>query len=120
MAAHYTPKVQSLFVGAVQIAHDLFQVNRVPFHGHPYSPTALVASVRGYGLGDPSLPWQSDGSIARPPSRGLGCPARADHVNAHSPSHGRNPRHCRWRDKGDHHWECPSSKKTYGKNKPGH
>eukprot|EP00959_Pyramimonas_sp_CCMP1952_P143314 3000238-Pyramimonas_sp.AAC.1 len=35
MAAHYTSRMQSLFVDAVKIAHDLFQVNRDPFHGHP-------------------------------------------------------------------------------------
>eukprot|EP00959_Pyramimonas_sp_CCMP1952_P130587 2730735-Pyramimonas_sp.AAC.1 len=25
-----------------------------------------------------------------------------------------------WCDKDDYHWECPSCKKNYGKNKPGH
>eukprot|EP00959_Pyramimonas_sp_CCMP1952_P264611 5532636-Pyramimonas_sp.AAC.1 len=102
MAAQYTPKMQSLFVDAVQIAHDLFQVNRDPFHGHPYSPTVLVAGVRRYDLDDPSLPRQPDGSIVRPPpSGGPGCPACVGNVSMHSPSHDRNPRHCRWCDKED-------------------
>eukprot|EP00959_Pyramimonas_sp_CCMP1952_P409664 8585571-Pyramimonas_sp.AAC.1 len=47
MAARYTSRTQSLFVDAVQIAHDLFQVSRDPFHGQPYSSTVLVTSVRG-------------------------------------------------------------------------
>eukprot|EP00959_Pyramimonas_sp_CCMP1952_P412138 8636261-Pyramimonas_sp.AAC.1 len=38
----------------------------------------------------------------------------------HSPCHDRDPRHCRWCDKDDYHWECPSCKKNYGNNKPGH
>eukprot|EP00959_Pyramimonas_sp_CCMP1952_P054482 1139221-Pyramimonas_sp.AAC.1 len=76
-------------------------------------------SVRGYDLGDPSLPRQPDGSIARPPSGGLGCPACADNVNVHSPSHDRDPRHCRWCDKGDYHWKCPSCEKNYGKTSQG-
>eukprot|EP00959_Pyramimonas_sp_CCMP1952_P127624 2669534-Pyramimonas_sp.AAC.1 len=63
--------MQSLFVDAVQIAHDLFQVNRDPY-AHPYSSTVLVTSVRGYDLDDPIFPRQPDGSIARPPSGGLG------------------------------------------------
>eukprot|EP00959_Pyramimonas_sp_CCMP1952_P081319 1699135-Pyramimonas_sp.AAC.1 len=85
--------MQSLFVDAVQIAHDLFQVNRDPFHGHPYSSTVLVTSMRGYDLDDPILLRQLDGSIARPPSGGPGGPACADNVNMRSPSHDRNPRH---------------------------
>eukprot|EP00959_Pyramimonas_sp_CCMP1952_P234797 4905809-Pyramimonas_sp.AAC.1 len=58
MAAHYTLKVQSRFVDAVQIAHDIFQVNRDPFRGHPYSSTAPVTNVRGYALddGNPTAP----------------------------------------------------------------
>eukprot|EP00959_Pyramimonas_sp_CCMP1952_P298229 6237959-Pyramimonas_sp.AAC.1 len=70
--------MQSLPVDAVQIARDLFQVNSDPLHGHPYSSTVLVTSVRGYELDDPNIPRQPDGSITRPPSGGLGCPARAD------------------------------------------
>eukprot|EP00959_Pyramimonas_sp_CCMP1952_P461479 9481639-Pyramimonas_sp.AAC.1 len=50
MAAHYTPKMQSLFVDAVQIARDLFQVSRGPCHGRPYCSTVLVSNVRGYDL----------------------------------------------------------------------
>eukprot|EP00959_Pyramimonas_sp_CCMP1952_P079187 1655115-Pyramimonas_sp.AAC.1 len=68
MAAHYTSKVQSLFVSAVQIAHDLFHVNRDCFHGHPYSSTVLVTNVRGYDLDDPTIPRQPNGSITRPPT----------------------------------------------------
>eukprot|EP00959_Pyramimonas_sp_CCMP1952_P432459 9056086-Pyramimonas_sp.AAC.1 len=78
MAAQYAPKMQSLFVEAVQIAHNLFQTIRDPFHGHPYSSTALAANVGGCDLDDPSLPRQPDGSITRPPSGGLGCPSCAD------------------------------------------
>eukprot|EP00959_Pyramimonas_sp_CCMP1952_P294713 6164093-Pyramimonas_sp.AAC.2 len=37
-----------------------------------------------------------------------------------SPSHVRNPRHCRWYDKEDYQWKCPSCMKNYGQNKPGH
>eukprot|EP00959_Pyramimonas_sp_CCMP1952_P146634 3069260-Pyramimonas_sp.AAC.1 len=66
MTAQYTPNLQSLFVEAVQIAHDLFQETRDPFHGRPYSSTVLVTCVRGCDLDDPSLPRQPDGSIARP------------------------------------------------------
>eukprot|EP00959_Pyramimonas_sp_CCMP1952_P064571 1347853-Pyramimonas_sp.AAC.1 len=120
MAAQYTPKTQSLFVEFVQIAHDLFQTARDPFHVYPYSPTALATNARGYDLDDPSLPRQPDGSITKPPSGGLGCPACADNVNMRSPSHDRDPRHCRWCDKVDYHWECPSCRNNYGKNKPGH
>eukprot|EP00959_Pyramimonas_sp_CCMP1952_P336552 7047195-Pyramimonas_sp.AAC.1 len=94
MAAHCTPKMQFLFVDAVQIANDLFLVHRDPFHGHPYSSTVLVTSVRGYDLGDPTIPRQPDGSITRPPSGGLGCLARADNVNMRSPSHDIHPRRC--------------------------
>eukprot|EP00959_Pyramimonas_sp_CCMP1952_P431810 9043295-Pyramimonas_sp.AAC.1 len=37
LSAQCTLKMQSLFVDAVQIARDLFLVNRDPSHGHPYS-----------------------------------------------------------------------------------
>eukprot|EP00959_Pyramimonas_sp_CCMP1952_P054175 1133369-Pyramimonas_sp.AAC.1 len=63
--------MQSLFVEAVQIAHDLFQATCDPFHGYPYSSTALVTNARGCGLDDPGLPRQPHGSITRPPSGGL-------------------------------------------------
>eukprot|EP00959_Pyramimonas_sp_CCMP1952_P427753 8958353-Pyramimonas_sp.AAC.1 len=63
--------MQSLFVDAVQIAHDLFLVNRDPFHGHPYSSSVLVADARGYDLHGPAVPRHPDGSIKRPPSGGL-------------------------------------------------
>eukprot|EP00959_Pyramimonas_sp_CCMP1952_P374138 7835316-Pyramimonas_sp.AAC.1 len=89
-------------------------VNRDPFHGHPYSSTVLDTNVREYDMDDPTLPRQSDGSIARPPPGGLGCLACADNVNMRSPSHIGNPKNCRWYDKGDYHWECPSCKKNYG------
>eukprot|EP00959_Pyramimonas_sp_CCMP1952_P126786 2651645-Pyramimonas_sp.AAC.1 len=36
------------------------------------------------------------------------------------PSHDRDPKLCRWYDKADYHWECPSCKKNYGQSKPGH
>eukprot|EP00959_Pyramimonas_sp_CCMP1952_P303551 6352313-Pyramimonas_sp.AAC.1 len=108
MAAQYTPKMQSPFVEAVQIAHDLCQTTRDPFHGHPHSFTVLATNARGCDLDDPSLPRQPDGSITRPPSGGLGCPACADNVNMPYPSHDRNPRYCRWYAKDDYHWECPS------------
>eukprot|EP00959_Pyramimonas_sp_CCMP1952_P269083 5625832-Pyramimonas_sp.AAC.1 len=32
--------------------------------------------------------------------QGDGCRACADNVNVHSPPHDRNPKHCRWYDKG--------------------
>eukprot|EP00959_Pyramimonas_sp_CCMP1952_P180149 3767323-Pyramimonas_sp.AAC.1 len=95
MAAQHAPKMQSLFVESFQIAHDLFQTTRDPFHGFPYSPTVLATNARGCDLDDPSLPRQPDGSMTRPPSGGLGCPACADNVNMHSPSHDGNPRRCR-------------------------
>eukprot|EP00959_Pyramimonas_sp_CCMP1952_P119142 2490908-Pyramimonas_sp.AAC.1 len=97
--------MQSLFVDAVQTAHDLFQVNRGPFHGHPYSSTVPATNVRGFHSDDPTVHRQPGGSITRPPVGGLGCPACADHVNIYSPSHDRNPKHCRWYDKEDYHWE---------------
>eukprot|EP00959_Pyramimonas_sp_CCMP1952_P401209 8407020-Pyramimonas_sp.AAC.1 len=86
--------MQSLFVEGVQIARDLFQVTRDPFHGCPYSSTVLVTNARGCDLDGPSLPGQPSGSIARPLSGGPGCPACADTVNMRSPSHARAPRHC--------------------------
>eukprot|EP00959_Pyramimonas_sp_CCMP1952_P341761 7159301-Pyramimonas_sp.AAC.1 len=60
--------MQSLVVDALQIAHDLFQVDRDPIHGRPYSSAVLVTSVRGYDLDGPTIPRQPDGSITRPPS----------------------------------------------------
>eukprot|EP00959_Pyramimonas_sp_CCMP1952_P406302 8515366-Pyramimonas_sp.AAC.1 len=77
MAAQHTPQMQSLFVESVQIAHDLFQTTRDPFHGYPHSSTVLATSARGCDLDDPSPPRHPDWSIARPPSGGLGCPACA-------------------------------------------
>eukprot|EP00959_Pyramimonas_sp_CCMP1952_P415028 8695947-Pyramimonas_sp.AAC.1 len=68
MAAHYTSRMQSLFVDAVQTARDLFQVNRDPFYGHPYYCTVLVPNARGFDLDDPTIPRQPDGSTTRPPS----------------------------------------------------
>eukprot|EP00959_Pyramimonas_sp_CCMP1952_P431574 9038218-Pyramimonas_sp.AAC.1 len=63
--------MQSLFVGTVQVAHDLFQVNRDPFHGHTYS-TVLVTNARGFDLDDATPPRQPDGSITRSPLGALG------------------------------------------------
>eukprot|EP00959_Pyramimonas_sp_CCMP1952_P150620 3152235-Pyramimonas_sp.AAC.1 len=77
-AAQCAPKVQPLFVGAVQVAHDLFLVNRDPFHDHPQSSSVLVTNVRGFDLDDPAILRHPDGSIQRPPSGGCGCPACAD------------------------------------------
>eukprot|EP00959_Pyramimonas_sp_CCMP1952_P113336 2368924-Pyramimonas_sp.AAC.1 len=62
--------MQSLFVDAVPIAHDLFLVNRDPFHDHPHSSSVLVANIRGFGLADPAIPLRPDGSVMGPPSRG--------------------------------------------------
>eukprot|EP00959_Pyramimonas_sp_CCMP1952_P279384 5841180-Pyramimonas_sp.AAC.1 len=73
-----------------------------------HARSSPVTSVRGYDLGDPTVRRQPDGPIARPLSGGLGCPACADNVNVRPPSHDRNPMHCRWCDKEDYHWECPS------------
>eukprot|EP00959_Pyramimonas_sp_CCMP1952_P390969 8193209-Pyramimonas_sp.AAC.1 len=120
MAAHYAPKIQLLFVEAVQIARDPFHVTRDPFYGYPRSATVQVTNVRGCDLDGPSLPRHLNGSMARPPSGGRGCPACADNVNMHSPSHDRDPRHCRWCDMGDYRRKCPSCKKNYGNDKPGH
>eukprot|EP00959_Pyramimonas_sp_CCMP1952_P045792 956889-Pyramimonas_sp.AAC.1 len=75
IAAQHTPNMQSLLVEYVQIAHDLFRTTRDPFLCYPYSSTALAINAREYDLDDPSPPRQPDGSIARPPSGGLGCPA---------------------------------------------
>eukprot|EP00959_Pyramimonas_sp_CCMP1952_P300381 6282828-Pyramimonas_sp.AAC.1 len=86
--------MQSLFVEAVRIARDLFQATRDPFHGCPRSSTVLVTNARGCDLDGPSHPRQPDGSITRPPSGGLDCPACAGNVKVHSPSHDRDPRHC--------------------------
>eukprot|EP00959_Pyramimonas_sp_CCMP1952_P415953 8714773-Pyramimonas_sp.AAC.1 len=87
--------MQSLFADAVQIAHDLFQVNRDPFHGHLYSSTVLVTNAIGHNLDDPTISRQPDGSITRPPLGGPGCPACAENVNMRLPPHDRNPKHCR-------------------------
>eukprot|EP00959_Pyramimonas_sp_CCMP1952_P243443 5088625-Pyramimonas_sp.AAC.1 len=69
--------MQSLIVDAFQIARDLFLVNREPFRDHPHSSLALVASMRGFDLDDPTIPQHPDGSIMRPPSGGWGCLACA-------------------------------------------
>eukprot|EP00959_Pyramimonas_sp_CCMP1952_P037432 783363-Pyramimonas_sp.AAC.2 len=53
MAAQKTSKMQLLFVEAGQIAHDLFQATRDPFHGCPYSSTVLVTSARECDLDGP-------------------------------------------------------------------
>eukprot|EP00959_Pyramimonas_sp_CCMP1952_P265571 5552742-Pyramimonas_sp.AAC.1 len=119
-AAQCTPKMQPPFVDAVQIAHDLFLVNRDPFHDHPHSSFAFVTNMRGFDLDDPCIPRRPDGSIIRPPSRRWGCPACAGNSDMHSPSHDRDPKHCRWYDKEDYHWECPSCKKNHGQARPGH
>eukprot|EP00959_Pyramimonas_sp_CCMP1952_P000207 3966-Pyramimonas_sp.AAC.1 len=71
----------------VQIAHDLFQVNRDLFYGRSYSSTVHVADARGFHLGDPTIPLEPDGSIAGPPSGGTGCLACADTVNMRFPPH---------------------------------
>eukprot|EP00959_Pyramimonas_sp_CCMP1952_P099739 2085547-Pyramimonas_sp.AAC.1 len=76
--------MQSFFVDAVQIARDLFRLNRDPFHGPPCSSTVRDSNVRGYDLDDPTIPRQPDGFIARPLSGGLGCLACADNVNMRS------------------------------------
>eukprot|EP00959_Pyramimonas_sp_CCMP1952_P116915 2443776-Pyramimonas_sp.AAC.1 len=70
--------MQSLFADVAQIVHDLFQVNRDSFHGHPSSSTALVTNTRGLDLDGPTILRQLDGPITRPPSGGLGCLACAD------------------------------------------
>eukprot|EP00959_Pyramimonas_sp_CCMP1952_P407887 8548092-Pyramimonas_sp.AAC.1 len=108
MAAQYTPKMQSLFVESVHIAHDLFQATRDLFHGDPYLSIVLASNARGCDSDDPSLPRRLDGSISRPPSGGLVCPACADNFNVHSPSHDGDPRYCRWHDNGDYYWERPN------------
>eukprot|EP00959_Pyramimonas_sp_CCMP1952_P150617 3152182-Pyramimonas_sp.AAC.1 len=38
----------------------------------------------------------------------------------HFPSRGRDPKHCRWCDKGDYYWGRPGCNKNYGQAKPGH
>eukprot|EP00959_Pyramimonas_sp_CCMP1952_P385168 8072408-Pyramimonas_sp.AAC.1 len=70
-------------------------MHRDRFHGRPHSSAVLVTNVRGYALGDPTIPRQPDGSMTRPPSGGFGSPACADNVNMRSSSHDRNPKHCR-------------------------
>eukprot|EP00959_Pyramimonas_sp_CCMP1952_P189485 3963642-Pyramimonas_sp.AAC.1 len=77
MAAQDTPKTQSLFDEPVQIARDPFQATRDPFYDYPYSSTVLATNARGCDLDGPSPPRQPDGSIGRPPSGGLVCPACA-------------------------------------------
>eukprot|EP00959_Pyramimonas_sp_CCMP1952_P050745 1060280-Pyramimonas_sp.AAC.1 len=112
--------MQSFFADAVQIAHVLFLVNRDPVHDHPHTSSVLVTNPRGFDLVDPTTPRHPDGSIKRPPPGGLGCPACADNVNMHPLAHDRDPKHCRWHDTEDYRWECPSCKKNYGQNGPGH
>eukprot|EP00959_Pyramimonas_sp_CCMP1952_P421279 8825082-Pyramimonas_sp.AAC.1 len=79
--------MQSLFVEAVQNAHDMFRVNRDRFHGHPHSSPVLVAKVRGFDLDDPIILRHPDGAIMGPHSGGRGCPACAGNVNVRSPCH---------------------------------
>ena len=119
-AAQYSAKMQSLFVDAVQIAHDLFASNRDPFGDRPYKTFVFVMNARGFDLDDPTLDRLSNGKIVQPPPGGYGCPACADNVDMHSPSHNRNPRQCRWYDKVDYYWECNNCQRNYGNNKPGH
>eukprot|EP00959_Pyramimonas_sp_CCMP1952_P141137 2953972-Pyramimonas_sp.AAC.1 len=54
-AAQYSPKMLSLFVDAVQIAHDMFLVNRDPFHDQLHLSSVMtqlslgVPTVRSWG-----------------------------------------------------------------------
>eukprot|EP00959_Pyramimonas_sp_CCMP1952_P238871 4991701-Pyramimonas_sp.AAC.2 len=43
------------------IAHDLFLVNRDPFHAHSHLSTVLVANMRGFDLDCPAVPRHPDG-----------------------------------------------------------
>eukprot|EP00959_Pyramimonas_sp_CCMP1952_P077301 1615818-Pyramimonas_sp.AAC.1 len=97
--------MQSVFVEAAQIPHNMFPVNRDLCHDQPHSSSVLVTNIRGLDLDDPTTRWRPDGSIMGPPSGGCGCPAWAKNVNVHSPSRDRNPKHCRWYDMEDYHWE---------------
>eukprot|EP00959_Pyramimonas_sp_CCMP1952_P038512 806089-Pyramimonas_sp.AAC.1 len=80
-----------LLVEAVQIARDIFAVSRDPCHDHPHASFVLVTNARGFDLDDLAIFRHPDGRFARPPSGGWGRPARADHVDVHSPSRSRKP-----------------------------
>eukprot|EP00959_Pyramimonas_sp_CCMP1952_P080972 1691767-Pyramimonas_sp.AAC.1 len=43
-AAQFTPKMQSLFIEALQIAHNLPQTTRDPFQGFPSSSAVLATN----------------------------------------------------------------------------
>eukprot|EP00959_Pyramimonas_sp_CCMP1952_P142702 2987595-Pyramimonas_sp.AAC.1 len=64
--------MQSLFVESVQIALDLFLVNRDPLHDHPYSSCVLVTNIRGFDLDDPPIRRRCDGSIMQSTLRRTG------------------------------------------------
>ena len=58
--------MQSLFVDAVQIAHDLFASNRDPFCDRPHKTSVFVLNARGFDLDDPTLDRHSNGKIIQP------------------------------------------------------
>eukprot|EP00959_Pyramimonas_sp_CCMP1952_P232294 4854386-Pyramimonas_sp.AAC.1 len=72
----------------------MFLVRRGPFHGHHRASPVLVANMRGFDLDGPTIRRDPEGSMMGPSSGGWGCPACADNVNMHSPSHDRDPQHC--------------------------
>eukprot|EP00959_Pyramimonas_sp_CCMP1952_P184818 3864466-Pyramimonas_sp.AAC.1 len=69
-AAQYTPKMQSLFVEAVQISHDTFAVKRGPSHDNPHTSPVLVTNARGFDFDDLAIFRHPDGRIVQPPAVG--------------------------------------------------
>eukprot|EP00959_Pyramimonas_sp_CCMP1952_P406939 8528799-Pyramimonas_sp.AAC.2 len=69
-AALDTPKMQSLFAEAVQLAHVVFRIYRDPFLVHYHSSSVLVTNMRGFDLDGPAIRRRPDGSIMGPPSGG--------------------------------------------------
>eukprot|EP00959_Pyramimonas_sp_CCMP1952_P213049 4457546-Pyramimonas_sp.AAC.1 len=49
-AAQCAPKLQSLFVEAVHIAHDVLAVSRDHFHDRSRASSVLVANARGFDV----------------------------------------------------------------------
>eukprot|EP00959_Pyramimonas_sp_CCMP1952_P042715 893189-Pyramimonas_sp.AAC.1 len=104
--------MQSLIADPIHIATSLYARGKQPFAVRHYTDTLAINSA-GFDLDDPAIPREESGSIKRPPPGGLGCPACIDHVQMDLPSHGRNPRPCRWYDQGPDQWSYPSCKRDY-------
>eukprot|EP00959_Pyramimonas_sp_CCMP1952_P379683 7953205-Pyramimonas_sp.AAC.1 len=93
--AQCIPQIRSLIVDSEHIATSHNARGNIPFADKHYANTFVVSGA-GFDLGDLAIPRGGNGSIARPPSGGLGCNACANNVDMNPPRHNRSPRQCRW------------------------